>query len=52
LIRPAVFLHEEWAVAIEGDEVSRAMRDAAPRYRLRKRIIVKGAPVVEIYQRG
>ena len=51
LARPALFLHEEWAVGLRGDEVSRAMKTAGPRYSLRKQIIVEGAPVVEIYQR-
>ena len=42
-------LHEEWALGFAGDEVTAAVL-RAKRYALRKRIIVKGAPVVEIYQ--
>jgi dolichyl-phosphate-mannose-protein mannosyltransferase len=52
--RPDLFLHEEWALAFSGDEVSEAVQRAnrgGPHYRMRKRIIVEGAPVVEIYQR-
>jgi hypothetical protein len=53
-IRPELFLHEEWALAVSGDAVSRAISRAdqgGPHYQLRKRVIVKGAPVIEIYQR-
>ena len=52
--RPDLFLHEEWALAFSGDEVSKAIGRAnrsGPHYQMRKRIIVEGAPVVEIYQR-
>ena len=52
--RPELFLHEEWALAVPGDAVSRAIlrtEAAGPHYKLRKRVIVKGAPIVEIYQR-
>jgi hypothetical protein len=42
-------IHEEWALGFAGDEVTAAVL-RAKRYALRKRIIVKGAPVVEIYQ--
>jgi hypothetical protein len=47
-------LHEKWAVAISGDIVARAigrLQRAGPRYDLVKVIIVKGAPVIEIYRR-
>jgi hypothetical protein len=52
--RPDLFLHEEWALAFSGDEVSAALQRASqrgPHYQLKKRIMVKGAPPVEIYQR-
>jgi len=54
MVRPDLFLHEEWALGLSGDEVSTAILRAnrhGERYRLRKQIIVKGGPVVEIYQR-
>lgn len=51
LARPDLFLHEEWALAFSGDEVSIAAQRRGSRYQLRKQIIVKNAPVVEIYQR-
>jgi Dolichyl-phosphate-mannose-protein mannosyltransferase len=53
VIRPDLFLHEEWALAFAGDELSTALAKTKDRrrYQLRKRIMVKGAPVVEIYQR-
>jgi hypothetical protein len=53
-IRPELFLREEWALTILGDPVSRAIvrtRTLGPHYELRKRVIVEGAPVIEIYQR-
>jgi hypothetical protein len=43
----------EWALAFSGDEVATAVLRAhryGKNYELRKQIIVKGAPVVEIYQ--
>jgi hypothetical protein len=52
--RPDLFLREEWAVAIGGDPVQTALNRAylrGPRYTLQKIIVVKGAPVVEIYRR-
>jgi hypothetical protein len=53
--RPNLFLHEEWALAISGDTVAttvqRATFKAGPRYHLERTIIVKGAPVIEIYKR-
>ncbi|HWB96179.1 MAG TPA: hypothetical protein VG672_05740, partial [Bryobacteraceae bacterium] len=54
MARPQLFLWEEWAVVTGGDRVQTMLnwgfRDGLP-YRLEKRIIVKGAPVVEIYRR-
>ncbi len=54
IARPELFLHEEWALSISGDTISQVIaRTAAsgPHYQLRKQVIVKGAPVIEIYQR-
>jgi hypothetical protein len=51
--RPELFLHEDWAVATGGDDVQTAVW-RLPRfgrhYALESTIIVKGAPVVEIYR--
>jgi hypothetical protein len=53
--RPNLFLHEEWAVAFSGDPVATAVQRATfktgPRYHLERTIIIKGAPVIEIYKR-
>ena len=52
--RPEFFLREEWALGISGDAVATAILRAqrrGPHYDLRRQIIVKGAPVIEIYQR-
>jgi Dolichyl-phosphate-mannose-protein mannosyltransferase len=52
--RPDLFLREEWALAFGGDPVQSAINRAflrGPRYTLQKTIMVKGAPVVEIYRR-
>jgi 4-amino-4-deoxy-L-arabinose transferase-like glycosyltransferase len=52
---PQFFLREEWALAESGDQVATAILRAqrhGPHYELRKQIIVKGAPVIEIYQRA
>jgi hypothetical protein len=54
LLRPDLFLWEEWAVAMSGDAVATAIvraRRSGPRYECVKMIAVKGAPVIEIYQR-
>ncbi len=53
--RPDLFLRDEWALAFSGDKISTAIVRAGrtgPHYALRSRIIVKGAPVVELYQRS
>ena len=50
VIRPDLFLHEEWALGISGDEVASAAA-RSKHYVLRQRIIVKGTPAIEIYQR-
>ncbi|MFN7938967.1 MAG: glycosyltransferase family 39 protein [Bryobacteraceae bacterium] len=52
--RPDLFLREEWAVAISGDEVATAILKSnrtGPRYSCVKMITGKGAPVIEIYRR-
>jgi len=55
--RPDLFLREEWAVCMGGDAVQTVMTRARrpcpnyPDYTLVKTIIVKGAPVIEIYRR-
>ena len=53
--RPNLFLHEEWAIAISGDTVATAVQRATfktgPRYHLERTIMLKGAPVIEIYKR-
>jgi Dolichyl-phosphate-mannose-protein mannosyltransferase len=54
IARPELFLHEEWALAISGDTISKLIARtpaSGPHYQLRKRVIVKGAPVIEIYRR-
>ncbi len=54
ITRPELFLHEEWVIGFAGDDATTAALRAdrkGKRYALRKRIIVKGSPVVEIYQR-
>jgi hypothetical protein len=54
MMRPDLFLHEEWALTSAGDEVSIILRRAnrqGPHYQLRRRFIVEGEPAVEIYQR-
>jgi len=48
VVRPDLFLREEWALAFAGDEVASAARRA--HYRLRKQIATTGA-IIEIYQR-
>jgi hypothetical protein len=52
--RPDLFLWQEWAVAMAGDELDSSIRGAARfgvRYRLEKTIVVTGAPAIEIYRR-
>jgi len=52
--RPDLFLWEQWAVAISGDDVSTTLLKSGrrgPRFVCVKIIAVKGAPVIEIYRR-
>jgi hypothetical protein len=54
LARPELFLQEEWALAFEGDAVELAVLRSSrggPHYQLKRRVIVEGAPVVDIFQR-
>ena len=49
-VRPDLIHLQEWAIGMAGDEVTSDVQ-RGKRYVLRERIIVKDAPVVEIYQR-
>lgn len=54
LENPDFFLKSRWALAFSGDPIATAILRAGrrgPRYQLMARIMVKGAPVVEIYHR-
>ena len=55
IARPNLFLHEEWAIAVAGDAVATTVQrttfKTGPRYHLKRTIIIKGAPVIEIYKR-
>lgn len=54
MTQPEKFLHEEWALAIPGDSVSKALLRAQKHglhYDLRRQIVLKGTPMLEIYQR-
>jgi dolichyl-phosphate-mannose-protein mannosyltransferase len=50
MVRPDLFLWQEWAVAIEGDLVQRAVRRDG-NYRLEKSIAEARSPTIEIYRR-
>jgi len=52
--RPELYLWQEWAVVMGGDQVQTAVDRAnrtGPCYTLEQTIIVKDAPVIEIYRR-
>lgn len=54
VVRPDLFLREEWAIAFSGDKVATVILRAerkGPLYRCVDRVEVKGQPVVEIYRR-
>ncbi|MBC7924518.1 MAG: glycosyltransferase family 39 protein [Bryobacteraceae bacterium] len=51
LMRPDLFLNEEWALAIAADPVASAMMKVNTSYRVVRTIYAKGGPVVEIYRR-
>jgi hypothetical protein len=46
--RPDLFLHQQWAVVREGDELDRALGD---RFLLERRLVNKDEPVIKIYRR-
>ena len=53
-LRPDLFLWERWGVGFTGSPEQTAIDKAGyrgPRYKLAKEIVVKGAPVVQIYRR-
>lgn len=52
--RPDLYLKQEWVIAQGGDGAQTAVNRAGRYgivYRLKKRIVVKGQPVIEIYRR-
>ena len=52
--RPELYLWQEWAVVAGGDRVQTAVNRInrqGPCYTLEQTIIVKDAPIVEIYRR-
>jgi hypothetical protein len=52
---PEMFLFEDWAVITSGEDMQTKidrLRLHGPRYELEQRIMVKGAPVIEIYRRA
>jgi hypothetical protein len=54
LNRPELFLQSRWALAYSGDRIATAIlrgEKRGPHYVLVATIIVKGAPVIEIYRR-
>ena len=54
VLRPDLFLWEQWAVVQSGDAVATAIErtwKTGPRYDCVKTIAVKGAPVINIYRR-
>ena len=54
VLRPELFLWEQWAVVTGGDPVQTAINRArrhGPNFDLVRQIIVKGADVLEIYER-
>lgn len=54
LERPDLFLESRWALAFSGDRIATAILRGdkrGPHYELVATIVVKGAPVVEIYHR-
>jgi hypothetical protein len=54
VVRPGLFLHEDWAV-VNGGDTAQSVVDKArlhgPGYELERRIVVNSAPVLEIYRR-
>jgi|SRR5579863_3553686 len=55
VLRPDLVLWEQWAMVQGGDRVQTAINRArrnGPNYDLQRQIMVKGAPVIEIYGRS
>jgi dolichyl-phosphate-mannose-protein mannosyltransferase len=55
VLRPDLCLWEKWGLVQGGDPVQTAInrsRRRGPNYELARQIIVKGAPVIEIYERS
>jgi hypothetical protein len=55
VLRPDLCLWEKWGLVQGGDPVQTAINRArrrGPNYELARQIIVKGAPVIEIYERS
>ena len=55
ILRPDLCLWEKWGLVQGGDPVQTAINRArrrGPNYELARQIIVKGAPVIEIYERS
>ena len=56
LRRPDLLMVQQWAVAMEGDEVHNAVTKTAAqfgiRYTLEKTIVLKNAPAIEIFRRA
>jgi hypothetical protein len=53
--KPELFLNQEWAVTFAGDAVASAilkLQRKGVKYDCVKMVMVKGAPVIEIYRRG
>jgi 4-amino-4-deoxy-L-arabinose transferase-like glycosyltransferase len=48
--RPGLFLTHNWVIAVAGDKLSTAARSLPARYQLVRRVMVEGAPPVEIYR--
>jgi hypothetical protein len=50
--RPSLFLWQQWAVAMAGDKVDRALAAEPNLYRVERTIAVEGAPEIRIYRRS
>lgn len=50
-VRPRLAYNAEWAIAQQGDQLSRSLHAEPDAYQLTQRIVVKGAPALEIYRR-
>lgn len=53
VVRPDLFLWEEWALAVGNDRVEAALaRPSSPKFERRLTIAIKGAPPIAIYQKA